>query len=129
VQFLLLISHDDSFMPTDSLVADICSWHEEMARHGLLRDGRPLRPPSEAVTVRVRNGEREVAAGPATDGSNQTAAYDLVECESLQEAVEAAAAHPMAAAGAVEVRPVWAELAGTDRPVDATDPRFEAPGE
>lgn len=110
MEFLLLISHDDRFVPTRELVADVRAWNDDMSRRGLLRDGRPLRPPAEALTVRVRGGESVLTAGPAVSGADQTAAYVLVECESLEEAVASAAAHPMAAAGAIEVRPVWAEL-------------------
>jgi dihydrofolate reductase len=131
VQFLLLITHDDTFVPTAELVDGIHAWDAEMDARGLRRAGRPLRPPAEAVTVRVREGARVVTAGPATAGVEQTAAYELLECDSLADALEAAAAHPMAAAGAIEVRPVWEELAddaAKDRraqaePTDADTPR------
>jgi hypothetical protein len=33
--------------------------------------------------------------------------FDLLECESLEEAIDIAAAHPMAGAGAIEARPLW----------------------
>jgi hypothetical protein len=112
VQFLLIISHDDTFAPTRQLVEDILAWGAEMDRRGIRLDGRPLRPPEEAVTVRVREGARSVTAGPAAAGPDQTAAYELLECGSVGEAVEAAATHPMAAAGVIEVRPVWGEMAG-----------------
>ena len=110
MQFLLLITHDDWFVPTEGLVADIHRWDEEMDARGLRLEGKPLRPPADALTVRVRDGAPEVTAGPAVAGSGQTAAYELLECSGLDEAIEAAARHPMAAAGAIEVRPVWEEL-------------------
>jgi hypothetical protein len=112
MQFLLIITHDDTFVPSQRLVEDIQAWDAEMDRRGIRLDGRPLRPAEDAVTVRVRDGAREVTAGPPAPGPAQTAAYELLECGSLEEAVEAAAAHPMAAAGTIEVRPVWQEIAG-----------------
>jgi len=112
VQFLLLISHDDTFVPTQKLVEDILAWGAEMDRRGIRLDGRPLRPADDAVTVRVRESARGVTAGPPAAGPDQTAAYELLECGSREEAVEAAGAHPMAAAGTIEVRPVWEEMAG-----------------
>jgi hypothetical protein len=126
VQFLLLISHDDQFSPTAKLVDDIHAWDDEMRRRGVLRDGRPLRPAAESATVRVRDGVAQATDGPATAGPSQTAAYELIQCDSLQEALDAAAAHPMAAAGAIEVRQVWDELAG-ERSGEApiADLRFE----
>jgi hypothetical protein len=112
MQFLLIITHDDAFVPTEQLIEDILAWDTDVDRRGVRVDGRPLRPAEDAVTVRVREGTRSVTAGPPTAGPAQMAAYELLECGSLEEAVEAAAAHPMAAAGTIEVRPVWEELAG-----------------
>jgi hypothetical protein len=80
MQFLLLISHDDEFVPSEELVQRVCAWDAEMDRRGSRRDGRPLRPAGEAVTVRVRDGARQVTTGPAATGPDQTAAYELVEC-------------------------------------------------
>jgi hypothetical protein len=112
MQFLLIISHDDAFVPAQKLVEDILAWDTDMDRHGVRLDGRPLRPADDAVTVRVREGARSVTAGPPDRGPDQMAAYELLECGGLDEAIEAAAAHPMAAAGTIEVRPVWGEMAG-----------------
>ena len=74
-----------------------------------------------AHLVRVRDGARSVSAGPPAAGPAQMAAYELLDCGSLDEAVEAAAAHPMAAAGTIEVRPVWDEMAGASGPAPAPD--------
>jgi hypothetical protein len=109
MHYLLLISHGDAFVPTQELLEDIHRWDAEMDGRGVRLDGHPLRPPTDAVTVRVRDGAREVTAGPATQ--TPVAAYELIECDSVEAAVEAAAAHPMAAAGTIEVRPVWSNLA------------------
>jgi hypothetical protein len=112
--YLLIICHDDAFVPSEGLVAEIHAWDLEMERRGVRRDGRPLRPPSDAVTVRVRDGSAVRTDGPFSDAPDQIAAYELVECASLDAAVDLAATHPMAHAGTIEVRPVWEEL-GAER--------------
>jgi hypothetical protein len=33
--------------------------------------------------------------------------FDIIECGSLEEAVEIAAGHPVAPTGTIEVRPLW----------------------
>jgi hypothetical protein len=33
--------------------------------------------------------------------------FDIIECGSLEEAVEIAAGHPVAQTGTIEVRPLW----------------------
>ncbi len=109
--FLLIICHDDTFAPSETLIREIRAWDRETQRRGLRKDGRPLRPPSDAVTVRVRGGSVEAADGPFSDAPDKMAAYELIECASLEEAVDLAASHPMAAAGTIEVRPVWDQLA------------------
>ena len=108
---LFIICHDDGFAPSERLVADIHAWHAEMERRGILRDGQPLRPPADAVTVRVRRGRPEITGGPFAATAEQMAAYELLECADLEEAVGLASRHPMATAGAIEVRPVWEDLA------------------
>ena len=108
---LLIICHDDSFVPSETLVSAIQAWDLEMDRRGIRLDGRPLRPPADAMTVRVRDGEPAFSKGPSASAADQMAAYELLECVDVEEAVSLASTHPMAAAGTIEVRPVWEELA------------------
>ena len=111
MQYLLIICHDESFVPTETLVTEIVAWDKKMESRGIRKYGNPLRPPSDATTVRVRNGKVVLTDGPFADTKEKMAAYELIECASLKEAVDVASQHPMAKAAAVEVRPVWAELA------------------
>ena len=113
MKFLLIICHDDSFVPTERLITDIEDWEKRMTREGIRVSGNPLRPPGDAATVRVREGRTLRIDGPFSDAREQMAAYELVECAGLDEAVDVAASHPMAEAGTIEVRPVWAELVRT----------------
>ncbi len=111
MRFLLIICHDERFAPTDSLIAAIRAWIGETTARGMRVHGNPLRPPGDAVTVRVRDGRTRLASGPFARSRDKVAAYELVECARIEEAIEAASRHPMAAAGTIEVRPVWTELA------------------
>jgi hypothetical protein len=111
MQFLLIIAHDDAFVPTNALVADIRDWVAEMERRGIRVHGNPLRPPGEAITVRVRNGALERGSGPFSRSKEKICAYELIECETIEAAIGVASRHPMASAATIEVRPVWSELA------------------
>jgi hypothetical protein len=110
MKFLLIICHDAAFAPTPALVAEIGAWVKNMEGRGVLLHGNPLRPPAEAMTVRVREGRRLVSKRPFSQSREKMAAYGLIECASPQEAVDVAAGHPMARAATIEVRPVWSEL-------------------
>jgi hypothetical protein len=110
MQYLLIICHDATFAPTPALVGEIGAWVKDMEGRGILKHSNPLRPPGEAMTVRVREGKRLVSPGPFSQSREKMAAYGLIECASPQEAIDVAASHPMARAATIEVRPVWSEL-------------------
>ena len=60
----------------------------------------------------MRGKEAKVSSGPFSKSREQMCAYELVECDSFEAALESAKAHPMAAAATIEVRPVWETLVG-----------------
>lgn len=112
MQCLLIIAHDGAFVPTEELVAEIVRWTRNAESRGIRVHGNPLRPAIEATTVRVRDGRVTRSRRPFSRSQEQMCAYELVECETVEEAVEIAAQHPMAAVATIEVRPVWSGLAG-----------------
>jgi hypothetical protein len=81
-------------------------FHGEVTQRGVLRGGDPLLRVAEAKSVRVRNGGAKVADGPAVQTAEQIGGYYLLECDTLDEAVELAAKVPGARYGTIEVRPV-----------------------
>jgi hypothetical protein len=52
-------------------------------------------------------GRRSFTDGPFAETKEVVGGFDLIECGSLEEAVEIAAAHPIAELGTIEVRPLW----------------------
>lgn len=112
MKFLFLIAHDGAFAPTPKLLRDIHAWVDQATASGLRLAGAPLLPSAEGRTVRVRGKVAKVSTGPFSKSREQVCAYELVECESFEAALEAAKSHPMAAAATIEVRPVWEALAG-----------------
>jgi hypothetical protein len=115
MHYLLLICHDASFVPTGTLVKEIHAWIRKMEGRGIRKYGNPLRPPADAATVRVRGGKLQLQRGPFARSREKACAYELLECASMEEAIDAAASHPMAKAATIEVRPIWTELARPER--------------
>src|SRR5829696_747747 len=83
-------------------------WVDDLQARGIWLTGDQLAPPRRARSVRVRDGKTSVTDGPFAETKEAVGGFDLLECESLEEAVEIAATHPLAEAGAIEVRPLWA---------------------
>ncbi len=82
-------------------------WLDDVITRGIRLHGDRLRPADEAKTVLVRDGEILVSDGPFAETKEVICGYDMLECGSLEEAVQVAAAHPVAAFGKIEVRAVW----------------------
>ena len=68
--------------------------------------GHPLQDPSTAKTVRVRDGQTLVSDGPFLETKEHIAGFDLLECDTIEQAIQAAAAHPLAWFHKIEVRPL-----------------------
>ena len=82
-------------------------WVDDLQARGIWQTGDQLAPPRRARTVRVRDGKPLVTDGPFVETKEAVGGFDLIECGSLEEAVEIAASHPNAEAGAIEIRPLW----------------------
>jgi len=84
-------------------------WVDDLRAAGIWQIGDQLAPPRRARTVRVRDGKRLVTDGPFTETKEAVGGFDLLEVESLEQAVEIAASHPLASVGTIEVRPLWGQ--------------------
>jgi len=69
--------------------------------------GDALQGIDTATTIRVRNGRPVSTDGPFAETKEVVGGFDILECGSLEEAVEIAAGHPVAQMGTIEVRPLW----------------------
>ena len=83
----------------------------ELKSTGRLLSGAKLEQCASAVTVRKKGGKPDFVDGPFAETKEQLGGYHVVECDSRDEAVAIALRiPPLAAGGAVEVRPIlWAE--------------------
>ena len=113
MRYLLLICADETLQlsPEESaaIPAATQAWVAEMDGRGVRLQGEPLRPVSEASTVRVRGGEVLVSDGPFAETKEQIGGFDIIECADLDEALEVASKHPVARFGTIEIRPLWVE--------------------
>jgi hypothetical protein len=82
-------------------------WVDNLQAQGIWLTGDQLAPPRRARSVRVRGGKKMVTDGPFTETKEAIGGFDLLECDSLEDAVEIAASHPLAEVGTIEVRPLW----------------------
>ena len=82
-------------------------WLDDLQAKGIWVTGDQLAPPRRARSVRVRAGKKTVTDGPFAETKEAIGGFDLIECDSLDEAIEIAGGHPLAEIGTIEVRPLW----------------------
>jgi hypothetical protein len=109
----------DAPVPTET---DPTAWVEEGEREGKRLKGEPVDAPETATTVRVRNGQTLVTDGPFPETKEWIAGYDLLETESLDQAIDYATRHPVAHFGALELREVWGDFV-PERDGEVLEPR------
>ena len=82
------------------------AYYKAMVDAGVYVDGAPLEEFATATTVRLRDGQRRVQDGPYADTKEQLGGFIILDLPSLDAALDWAARCPVAASGAIEVRPV-----------------------
>jgi hypothetical protein len=80
--------------------------HDELDASGELVAAEGLEDPSTAKIVSVRDGRTVASDGPFAEVKEHLAGFHLIECETMEQAIEWAAKVPDAAYGHVEVRPI-----------------------
>jgi hypothetical protein len=114
MKFLMLVCWDANKMnaqpepdPNNTQVVESFPWLDDLQAKGSWITGDQLAPPRRARSVRVREGQVIVTDGPFIESKEAVGGFDVIECGSLEEAVEIAAGHPVARMGTIEVRPLW----------------------
>jgi hypothetical protein len=75
-------------MPSEELMAAMATYHEELAKAGILLDANGLQPSSKGWRVRYENGGRRVIDGPFAEAKELIAGYTLIQVGSCEEALE-----------------------------------------
>ncbi len=76
-------------VPDQQLAADMASYHEELAKAGVLLDGAGLQPSRKGWRIHYSAGDRRtVTDGPFAESKELIAGYTLIQVRSREEALE-----------------------------------------
>ena len=106
MKFLMLVCLDTEPVEPPEVDKDIDEWVSSNDAQGRRLIGFPVRPEFESTVVRVRGGKPLVTDGPFLETKEILAGFDVLECRDLDEAIEVACGHPMAARGVLDLRPL-----------------------
>ncbi|NPT59490.1 YciI family protein [Paraburkholderia elongata] len=97
--------------PDEALMAAMGTYHEELAKAGVLLDATGLQPSSKGWRIRYSAGKRTVIDGPFAETKELIAGYTLIQVRSREEAMEWARRFPAQfgeqAEGEIEVRQLY----------------------
>ena len=98
MRFMILVKatkdSEAGAMPEEKLIAAMATYHEELAKAGVLLDATGLQPSSKGFRVKYSGAKRTVIDGPFTETKELIAGYTVIQVKSKQEAVEWAKRYP-----------------------------------
>jgi hypothetical protein len=74
--------------PDEQLIAEMATYHEELAKAGALVDASGLQPSSKGWRIRYSGRKRTVVDGPYTEAKELIAGYTIIRAKSREEALE-----------------------------------------
>ena len=92
MKFMILVKatkdSEAGVLPTEKLMAEMMTFHEEMAKAGVLVDGAGLRASSHGWRIQYdKKGKRALVDGPFTETKELVAGYTVINVKSREEAI------------------------------------------
>jgi hypothetical protein len=75
-------------MPPESLIAEMATYHEKLAKAGILVDGSGLKDSSTGWRIEYDGEKRTVVDGPFTETKELIAGYTIIDVNSREEALD-----------------------------------------
>jgi hypothetical protein len=95
----------------NAMVDECFGYDDVLRKSGHFAGGEGLQPPSNAVTLRFRNGKVAVTDGPYAETKEQIGGILILEANDLNHAIQLMSKHPGVRMGPFEIRPA-ADLTG-----------------
>ncbi|MGH8528677.1 MAG: YciI family protein [Nevskiales bacterium] len=75
-------------MPPEKLIAEMATYHEELAKAGVLLDASGLQASAKGWRIKYDGARRSVIDGPFTESKELIAGYTMIQVKSKAEALE-----------------------------------------
>jgi hypothetical protein len=75
-------------MPDEAMLTTMASYHEQLAKAGVLLDGSGLQASSKGWQIRYDGEKRTVIDGPFAESKELVAGYTIIQVRSRNEALE-----------------------------------------
>lgn len=92
MRFMIIVKatkeSEAGIMPKQELFAAMATYHEELAKAGVLLDASGLQPSSKGWKVKYSGKRRSIVDGPFTESKELIAGFTLIQVKTRDEAVE-----------------------------------------
>jgi hypothetical protein len=115
MRFMILVKatkdSEAGVMPEEKLIAEMATYHEELAKAGMLLDGSGLQSSAKGWRIKYSGQKTAVIDGPFAETKELIAGYTLIQAKSKEEALEWTKRFPNPAVdgkeGEIEVRQLF----------------------
>jgi len=96
-------------MPSETLLAEMGKYNEELVKAGIMQAGEGLQPSSKGARVKFSGSKRTVVDGPFAETKELIAGFWMWKCASKAEAIEwvKRCPNPMQGDSEIEIRQVF----------------------
>lgn len=98
MRFMIIVratpDSEAGLMPEESLLVSMATYHEALAKAGVLLDANGLKPSSIGWRVHYEGGQRTVVDGPFAETKELIAGYTMIQVRSREEAMQWALRFP-----------------------------------
>jgi len=92
MRFMILVmatkESEAGAMPTEAKIAEMATYHEELAKAGVLLDARGLKSTARGWRVRYDGQKRAIVDGPFAESKELVAGYTIIQTQTREEAVK-----------------------------------------
>jgi hypothetical protein len=112
MKYIALVYTDNNLLSAvpqqefNATMRDCLEKADSMKQKGQVLDFQQLESTSTAKSMRVRNGKRTIVDGPFAETKEVLGGFNIIEADSMDEAIRLASEFPWAEVGCIEVRPL-----------------------
>jgi hypothetical protein len=115
MRFMIIVKatrdSEAGIMPEEDLIAAMATYHEELAKAGVLLDASGLQPTANGWRIKYSGEKRTFVDGPFAETKELVAGYTIIQLKSKEEAIEWTKRFPNPAVdgkeGEIEVRQLF----------------------
>jgi hypothetical protein len=92
MRFMIIVkatkASEAGVMPSETLLAELGKYNEELVKAGIMQAGEGLQPSSKGARVKFSGAKRTVVDGPFAETKELIAGFWIWQCKSKAEAIE-----------------------------------------